>query len=93
MSIAENMKTIADTARMLAESDNTNSHQSIIHWQKGEPKEHGNYIVSFKDGSVGSAYFAQWAIQPNFWEEHLKKDVIAWCKLSDIEPYKENKEE
>ena len=88
MSIAENMKTIADTARMLVESDNTNSHQSIIHWQKGEPKESGSYLITTSNGKVFADY---WRVFPNHcdWDYRNKFDVKAWCKLSDIEPYKE----
>lgn len=63
--------------------------ESTIKWQTCEPKEHCNYIVSLKDGSVGSAVFAPWDIKQSFWGIYLKKDVVAWYKLSDIEPYKE----
>lgn len=66
--------------------------QSIINWQTGEPKKEGMYIVTLLNGSVAldecividntdEEDIAIW----RYWDE----DVIAWCKLTDIEPYKE----
>ena len=93
MSIADNMKTIADTARMLVESDNTNSHQSIIHWQTGEPKDDGEYLVSLEDGSVCRDEWRELYCDDDMkcWV-YNEGEVKAWCKLSDIEPYKEKEE-
>ena len=59
---------------------------SIIHWQTGEPKEKGRYLVSMIDGGVTTAAF----IKGDAHDEHFFKEyVTAWCNLSDIEPYKE----
>lgn len=58
---------------------------SIVRWQTGEPKESGNYIITTKDG-VGFFRFCHKEIVD---VEFFERFVIAWCKLSDIEPYKE----
>ena len=63
---------------------------SAVKWQTGEPKEHGEYLVSLKDGSVCRN---EW--RELYCEDYVKcwvyneGEVTAWCKLSDIEPYKE----
>ena len=61
--------------------------QSIINWQTGEPKEVGEYLVTTLDGIVDYdvAYINSKGkmLFGNF------NNVVAWCKLSDIEPYKE----
>lgn len=69
---------------------------SVIKWQTGEPKEEGDYLVvvhskrvefdrlyaygDVKNGRIEKAYF---------WKESLARTITAWCKLSDIKPYKE----
>lgn len=59
---------------------------SKIKWQRGIPIEKGQYIITTKDGA-GCIYF-----DPNDVCDvgFFKQFVIAWCKLSDIEPYKED---
>lgn len=60
--------------------------KSVIKWQAGEPKEKGMYLVTTKDGLIRTSQFMiEYGIKT--WAFGLK--VIAWCKLSDIEPYKE----
>lgn len=64
--------------------------ESKIKWQTGEPYESGSYLVTMKDDTVsirdwynsytGCKYWV-WSIEDN--------PIVAWCKLSDIEPYKE----
>lgn len=63
--------------------------QSIINWQTGEPKEGGYYLITDFYGHIATD---MWRIFPNRrgWEYRNKVDVIAWCKLSDIKPYKED---
>ena len=58
----------------------------IIKWQTGEPKEEGWYIVTKSDGVVKIARFRP---SSAFDIAFFKEFIIAWCKLSDIEPYKE----
>ena len=62
--------------------------QSLIKWQTGEPKEGGGYLITTYNGFVLADY---WRVFPNRsgWDYRSKFDVVAWCKLSDIEPYKE----
>lgn len=59
--------------------------QSIINWQTGEPKEEGQYLVTTEDGEVRDMFYST-SLKTWILERHFK--VIAWCKLSDIEPYK-----
>lgn len=59
---------------------------SRIKWQTGEPKEEGVYLVTTIFGEVKtSTYIKAKAIDFGVFSQ----DVVAWCKLSDIEPYKE----
>lgn len=67
-----------------------NPNGSLIKWQTGEPEESGEYIVSLKDGTVCRD---EW--RELYCEDEIKcwvyndDDVVAWRKLSDIEPYKD----
>lgn len=61
--------------------------ESTIKWQTGEPEENGSYLVSIK-GEFSE--YTTCAIY-NFvtgWCHWKKEEITAWCKLSDIEPYK-----
>lgn len=59
---------------------------SVINWQTGEPKKEGLYLVTIKGGHVMTSHFL---FYHGFkcWAFGLG-NVTAWCKLSDIEPYK-----
>lgn len=66
--------------------------ESVIKWRTGEPKEEGFYLVTFcflnnhKKGITKAEWYNKhWFIGLNYPQE----EIIAWCKLSDIEPYKE----
>ena len=63
--------------------------ESIIRWKTGIPKEEGWYIVTKSDGIVKLTRF-----RPSFEFDiaFFKEFIIAWCKLSEIEPYKEEEE-
>ena len=63
---------------------------SEIRWQTGEPKENGEYLVSLKDGSVCRDEWRELYCEDDVkcWV-YNEGEVTAWCKLSDIEPYKE----
>ena len=89
MNIADNMEAITDAARKIVESENTNSHQSTIKWQKGEPKDEGRYLVTTIYGHVATAVKVKDDLH---YKQFFNEYVIAWCKLSDIEPYKEEKQ-
>lgn len=64
---------------------------SGIHWQTGEPKESGIYLVTTSSNIVRTSYWNNgcWLINDLPFST-LK--IKAWCKLSDIEPYKEETE-
>lgn len=75
--------------------------ESVIKWQTGKPKENGSYLVTFKycyfdDLNTGERLY-ETVIGQTYWDGfwHNYHDnrsgckIIAWCKVSDIEPYKE----
>lgn len=62
---------------------------SSIKWQTGEPKETGEYLITTSDGNVYyDIVYTNSKCKMLFWNFN---NVLAWCKLSDIEPYKEEK--
>ena len=63
--------------------------ESTIKWRTGVPKEEGVYLVTTNIGEVKtSTYIKAKAIDFGV----FSKDVTAWCKLSDIQPYKGKEE-
>lgn len=66
--------------------------ESIIKWQTGEPKEDGCYIVTIENSSkeTGVTVLNYGTKNKKFLLVGLYPDlkIIAWCNLSDIEPYK-----
>ena len=60
--------------------------ESTIKWQTGMPSEAGTYIVTKKDWSVKVTNFRQYGAVDEY---YFSDCIIAWCKLSDIEPYKD----
>lgn len=60
--------------------------ESVIKWHTGMPTEIGKYIITTDDGEVRTINFHPKEIVDL---EYFERLVIAWCKLSDIEPYKE----
>lgn len=64
--------------------------ESKIKWQTGCPEQSGNYIVTMSTGEVTSKEFYNPYTSHSYWEGVEENDeVIAWCPISDIEPYKE----
>ena len=64
--------------------------ESKIKWQKGSPEHSGIYIVTMSTSEVTFKEFYNPYTSHCYWEGVEENDeVIAWCKLSDIEPYKE----
>lgn len=57
--------------------------KSEIKWQTGVPKEIGMYLVTLSSGEVTTDI---WLGRDHSWYEC--EQIIAWCKLSDVEPYK-----
>lgn len=60
--------------------------ETTIKWKTGIPTEIGRYIITKNDGKVGTINFYPKEI---VYLEYFERLVIAWCPLSDIEPYKE----
>lgn len=59
--------------------------ESLIKWQTGYPNETNSYIVTLKDGAIE---VDMWLNIDKRWLE-FNDLVIAWCKLSEIKPYRE----
>jgi hypothetical protein len=58
---------------------------STINWQTGTPIGFCvTYIVTLDNGIVTTDTFAF-----EGWNHYQEKEIIAWCPLKDIEPYKE----
>lgn len=60
--------------------------ESVIKWQTGKPKVKGSYIITTDEGTIALASFYP---DNSSDVEFFRICVTAWCKLSDIEPYKE----
>lgn len=58
---------------------------SLIKWQTGEPPETGMYLVTVYNKYIATDYFGYFLHDK--WR-HYDGHVTAWCKLSDIQPYK-----
>ena len=67
--------------------------ESVIKWQTGVPKEGGNYLITTSNNNVLVAtYSYEYRDGDWYWLDEygsLIEDVLAWCHLSEIEPYKE----
>ena len=72
------------------EAEKAAKRYSIIHWQTGQPTEEGEYLVSLDDGSVCRDEWRKLYCddEKQGWV-YNEGEIIAWCKLSDIKPYKE----
>lgn len=68
---------------------------SIIKWQTGEPKEKGEYLVQLKNGAFDieeCCLYEGYTTNYSAWSRYRNASVVAWCKLSDIEPYKDKED-
>lgn len=68
---------------------------STIQWQTGKPKREGAYLIQLKNG-IRIDYLIEWKDVVNgclvtkyHWRAYNSCNIISWCKLSDIKPYKE----
>lgn len=59
--------------------------ENVIKWQKGTPDTYGRYIITTKWKEVTVDYYDK----DLGWFKYFDKDIVAWCSLTDIEPYKE----
>ena len=63
--------------------------ESVIKWQTGEPKEEGCYLVTYQTSHGKFIEITQY--EEYGWDIYTSASckIIAWCPLSEIEPYKE----
>lgn len=62
---------------------------SIIQWQTGTPKETGKYLITTKHHEVEVDIWLRKADEyGTHWQIHYDEDVIAWCKIESIKPFK-----
>ena len=62
--------------------------ESTIKWQTGEPEKSGSYLISVK-GKYSEIVTCTMYNCLSGWAHWEKEEITAWCKLIDIEPYKE----
>ena len=60
---------------------------SIINWQIEEPKEAGYFIVTDSEGKVKIAAYSPF-LKGWYFQKQRIYNIVAWCSLSNIEPYK-----
>lgn len=69
---------------------------SVVEWQMGEPTEEGECIVTLDNGVVTYDEYCCATDSDGddmfFWRYWDEDKVVAWCKLSNIKPYKEKEE-
>lgn len=60
--------------------------ESVIKWQTGEPTRAGRYLIQTKDDGLQIDF---WSTFIQTWSLYNNSEIVAWCKLSDIKPFKE----
>ena len=67
--------------------------ESKIKWRTGVPVGRGKFIITYKHFECFTKHVTTAIREGNTWYDtnfdRLRVDVIAWCPISDIEPYKE----
>jgi hypothetical protein len=64
--------------------------KSVIKWQTGLPKQSDFYLVTTTADKVKiKVWYDPYGDDPGWVNNGEDDEVVAWCKLSDIEPYKE----
>ena len=68
--------------------------ESVIKWRTGETiKKQGKYIITLKNGMViVDDYCMDVTFNGNkqkFFKIIHEENILAWCPLNEIEPYKE----
>lgn len=58
--------------------------ESVIKWRTGEPKEDGIYLVT---DFANQIFFVDRC--DDSWVIYDDDEILAWCPLNEIEPYKE----
>lgn len=67
---------------------------SIVHWETGEPKHDGAYLVTYRNLesrlNICTCLFRMGYIWINGDMKEIDKDlIVAWCRLKDIKPCQE----
>lgn len=62
--------------------------ESVIKWQTGEPKKVGFYLVSTSKNEILINHVTIDENGDLIWFAG-KNEILAWCPLNEIEPYKE----
>ena len=67
---------------------------SIVHWETGEPKHDGAYLVTYRNTetllNVCTCLYRMGYIWVNGDMKEIDSDlIVAWCRLKDIKPCKE----
>jgi hypothetical protein len=57
--------------------------KQIIKWRNGTPTKSGIYLITLKDGYVGTSYWGEL-----YGWERFETDIIAWYPIDNIKPYK-----
>jgi hypothetical protein len=60
--------------------------KSEIKWQTGIPTESGKYLITLWDGFVTTDI---WIEDKQNWWQFYPKNIITWCPLKTITPFKE----
>lgn len=55
---------------------------SIINWKQGTPPKCGKYLISDKHFNVDTDWWSS-----SGWHRHYDGDVMAWCKLDEIDGF------
>ena len=61
--------------------------ENIIKWRTGFPDIEGEYLITEDNGEITTDC---WCVLEHYsyWVHHRADEVVAWYKLSEIEPYK-----
>lgn len=63
--------------------------KSTIKWQTGTPKHPGRYLVTTKHHEIDiDIWRSNLDEYGDHWTDNYDVDVIAWCEIESIEPFK-----
>lgn len=69
-------------------SENKINDRSQIKWQTGMPNKTGKYLITTKKSDIDCDNFIYRGDDEYYWEYYGIDEIIAWCPLSEIKPYK-----
>ena len=61
--------------------------ESVIKWKTGFPDIEGEYLIIEDNGNVTTDC---WCVLEHYqyWAQHRDDEVVAWCPINEIEPYR-----